>query len=90
MPKLKSHKGLLKRIKVTALGKVKFKSAKSGHLRSHKTGDQMRKIRKMKTAKAGDLPRLEKMLHRHLKPAGWQPPRPAAAAAAPTAETAKA
>ncbi|MFG0249735.1 MAG: 50S ribosomal protein L35, partial [Phycisphaeraceae bacterium JB051] len=27
MPKLKSHKGLTKRIKVTAKGKVKFKKA---------------------------------------------------------------
>ncbi len=71
MPKLKSHKGLLKRIKVTGQGKVKFKSARSGHLRSHKSGAQIRATREKQVAKAGDLPRLEKMLHRHLKPAGY-------------------
>lgn len=69
MPKLKSHKGLLKRVKVTARGKVKFSRAGSSHLMSHKSGDKCRKLRQKAVAKRGDIPRLEKMLHRPLTPA---------------------
>ncbi|HEX7010419.1 MAG TPA: 50S ribosomal protein L35 [Phycisphaeraceae bacterium] len=68
MPKLKSHKGLLKRVKVTARGKVKFSKAGAGHLLSHKSGDKRRKLRQKAVAKRGDIPRLEKMLHRPLTP----------------------
>ena len=70
MPKLKSHKGLLKRIKITAKGKVKFKKAFTGHLRSHKSGNELMRLRGKNIAKAGDIPRLERMLHRKLKAAG--------------------
>lgn len=66
MPKFKPHKGLLKRIKITARGKIKFKHAASGHLRSGKPGSQLRKLRKPKIAKKGNIPQLEKMLQRHL------------------------
>lgn len=69
MPKMKSHKGLLKRIKITAKGKVKFSRAGSGHLMSHKTGDEKRTLRQRTVAKRGDIKRLERMLHRPLKPA---------------------
>jgi large subunit ribosomal protein L35 len=68
MPKLKSHKGLLKRVKITAKGKIKFKSSHSGHLRSHKTGQKIRDLRKKKVAKAGDVIRFERMLHMNLIP----------------------
>lgn len=67
MPKTKSHKGLLKRIKVTARGKVKFHKAFSGHLRSHKSGQQVRELRTPNMAKAGDLSRLKKMLNRQIR-----------------------
>lgn len=46
MPKMKSHKGLRKRIRVSANGKIKFKSANSGHLMSGKSGNRKRKLRK--------------------------------------------
>ncbi|MBI1335907.1 MAG: 50S ribosomal protein L35 [Phycisphaera sp.] len=69
MPKLKSHKGLLKRIKISGKGKVKFRKSRNGHLRSNKTGDQVRSYRKKGVAKRGDITRLEKMLHRPLLPA---------------------
>lgn len=68
MPKLKSHKGLLKRVRVTGRGKVKFKGAFSGHLMSHKTGDKVQKLRQSHVAKAPDVKRMEKMLHRQLTP----------------------
>ena len=45
MPKMKPHKGLKKRFKVTATGKVKFKKSFSGHLMSGKSGDRKRKLR---------------------------------------------
>lgn len=70
MPKMKSHKGLLKRVKVTARGKVKFKHAGGSHLRSNKNGARIRKLRQMGVAKAGDLPLLERLLQRKLTPAG--------------------
>jgi large subunit ribosomal protein L35 len=68
MPKFKPNKGLLKRVKITGKGKVKFHPAHSGHLRSHKTGAKLRQLRKMKVVKAGDIGRLEKMLGRPLLP----------------------
>ena len=66
MPKLKSHKGLLKRIKVTAKGKVKYRKAFTGHLMSHKSGSKLMQLRNKGLAKAGDIHRLECMLHRPL------------------------
>ena len=68
MPKMKSHKGLLKRVKITGQGKIKFKRANAGHLMSHKTGEKVHKLRQKRVAKAGDIPRLKKMLHRPLTP----------------------
>lgn len=70
MPKLKSHKGLLKRMKVTGRGKVSFHKANAGHLRSGKGGKKLRNLRRKNIAKAGDVVRLERMLHRPLKPVG--------------------
>ena len=46
MPKMKTHKGLKKRVKVTANGKVKYKSRNSGHLMSGKSGNRCRSLRK--------------------------------------------
>ena len=44
MPKQKSHKGLSKRVKVTATGKVKRKRTGGGHLMSGKNAKRRRKI----------------------------------------------
>ena len=49
MPKMKTHKGLKKRVRVTARGKIKFKKKNSGHLMSGKSGDRCRKLRKPAT-----------------------------------------
>lgn len=46
MPKMKTHKGLKKRVRVTATGKIRHKSANSGHLMSTKNGDRCRGMRK--------------------------------------------
>lgn len=44
MPKQKSHKGLRKRVKITASGKVKHKRAGGGHLMSSKNAKRRRRI----------------------------------------------
>ncbi|MCK4753548.1 MAG: 50S ribosomal protein L35 [Planctomycetes bacterium] len=44
MPKQKTHKGLSKRVKVTASGKVKHKRSFGGHLMSSKNAKRRRKI----------------------------------------------
>lgn len=44
MPKQKTHKGLKKRIKITAGGKIKHKRAGGGHLMSSKNAKRRRRI----------------------------------------------
>jgi large subunit ribosomal protein L35 len=44
--KHKTHKGIKKRFKVTATGKVTHKRCGSSHLNSHKSGKQIRRLRK--------------------------------------------
>ncbi len=45
MPKMKTHKGVSKRMKVRPGGTVKFKKAGAGHLMSGKSGKRCRKLR---------------------------------------------
>jgi large subunit ribosomal protein L35 len=44
MPKQKTHKGLAKRVKVTARGKVTHKRAGSGHLMKSKNAKRRRRL----------------------------------------------
>lgn len=67
MPKVKPNKGLLKRIKITKSGKVKFNKAFGRHRRSHKPGTLLRSYRRAKTAHASDLGRIQSMLNISLK-----------------------
>jgi large subunit ribosomal protein L35 len=46
MPKLKTHKGIKKRVKLTAGGKLKRGKAGAGHLMSGKSGKRCRQLRK--------------------------------------------
>lgn len=46
MPKMKTHKGLKKRIKITANGKVKHKRPNASHLMSGKNGSRVRHLKK--------------------------------------------
>ena len=68
MPKMKNHKGLLKRVRVTGRGKVKYNRSGKGHLLSHKSGKKRRHLRGTDVMKRGDMDRLEAMLHRPLTP----------------------
>ncbi len=49
MPKQKTHKGLSKRVKVTASGKVKRKRTGGGHLMSGKNAKRRRRVRSSAT-----------------------------------------
>ena len=49
MPKLKTHKGMKKRFKISATGKVRHKPCGSSHLNSHKSGKKIRRLRKKAT-----------------------------------------
>jgi large subunit ribosomal protein L35 len=44
MPKQKTHKGLTKRVKITASGKVKYRRSCGGHLMSGKNAKRRRRI----------------------------------------------
>jgi len=44
MPKQKTHKGLSKRVKITATGKITRRRACGGHLMSGKSGNRCRAI----------------------------------------------
>ena len=46
MPKQKTHKGLAKRVKVTATGKIKIHKAGASHLMSTKNAKRRRRIRR--------------------------------------------
>jgi len=46
MPKMKTHKGIKKRMRITAKGKVKYKRPNAGHLMSGKSGDRCRAMRR--------------------------------------------
>ncbi len=62
MPKNKSHKGLLKRVRITKSGKIKFQRAFGRHLRSHKSGQTIRSYRLPTYASDADAGRLRELL----------------------------
>ena len=69
MPKHKPCKAVLKRFRVTATGKLKFKRAGKSHLNSTFSGEKNRQMRKTRYVTAGDLVKMEAMLGRRLSPA---------------------
>lgn len=67
MPKNKSHKASLKRIRLTKTGLVKHNRAFGKHLRSHKSGKRLRRLRTDKFMSNPEAKRLEKLLYRRLR-----------------------
>jgi len=66
MPKLKTHKGIKKRFKVSANGKVSHKRCGSSHLMSHKSGKQVRRLRKKSVLKVeAEAHRLRRAVHKN-------------------------
>ncbi len=53
MPKLKTHKGLAKRVRVSPNGKIKRKKAFAGHLMSGKTGNRKRTLKRTSLVSKG-------------------------------------
>ncbi len=86
MPKNKSHKGLLKRVRITKSGKIKFQRACGRHLRSHKSGQAIRSYRLPTFAGAADAQRLRGLLQLKVNSSGNA--RRAAEDAAPAAKPA--
>jgi len=75
VPKTKSHKGTLKRIRISKSGKIRHRSAYHKHLRSHKSGKRLRQLRSDRYMSNPDAKRLEKLLFRRLR--GRSQPRTA-------------
>lgn len=64
--KMKTHKGLKKRFKVSATGKVLHKPCGSSHLNSHKSGKKIRRLRRKKALRVGaDAQRIRRALQKH-------------------------
>lgn len=64
MPKGKTHKGLGKRVKVTATGKLMHRQPGSGHLMSGKSGKRKRALRRDRSMHEGFRSRLIALLSR--------------------------
>ena len=62
MPKLKTHKGMAKRIKTTGNGKLLHRRAMRNHLLAHKQASLKREYVKEFEISAGDLSNVKKML----------------------------
>ena len=62
MPKMKSHRGLAKRIKTTGSGKLKRSHAYTSHRFHGKTKKQRRHLRKASMVHSGDFKRIKSML----------------------------
>ncbi|MGD9690867.1 MAG: 50S ribosomal protein L35 [Phycisphaerales bacterium] len=73
--KNKPHKGLLKRVRISKTGYVKHKSANSKHLKSGKSPNRLRRLRKTRIASNAEMEQLELMLHRRVR--GRDQPRTA-------------
>lgn len=62
MPKLKTHKGLAKRIKISATGKLMHRRAYRSHLLAHKSASAKREYVKEFQIAPGDLANVKVML----------------------------
>ncbi len=62
MPKMKTHKGMAKRIKITGTGKLLRRRAFRNHLLAHKQGSLKREYVKEFEVSAGDTANVKRML----------------------------
>ena len=62
MSKMKPHKGLKKRVKITGSGKIMRRKANKGHLMSGKTSKRRRQLGKSTTVAACDMKRVKRLL----------------------------
>lgn len=62
MPKLKTHKGMAKRIKISATGKLMRRRAYRNHMLAHKSASTKREYVKEFEVSAGDTANIKTML----------------------------
>jgi len=62
MPKMKSHSGGKKRVKLTATGKLKRSKAYTSHIMNKKSQKRKRKLRKAGLVSSSDMKRVRKLL----------------------------
>jgi len=62
MPKMKTHKGAAKRIKVTGSGKLKRAHSAKSHLREKKSSKQKRAFVRMEDVFKGDAKRVKRLI----------------------------
>jgi len=62
MPKLKSHRGAMKRFKKTKKGKIKRSRAYAGHLKTKKSSKKKRKMRRGILLNKEDAKRVRRLM----------------------------
>ncbi|HBA53217.1 50S ribosomal protein L35 [Syntrophorhabdus aromaticivorans] len=62
MPKVKTHRGLAKRVKVTGRGKLKRAKAFHSHLLSSKTPKMKRRLSRADTVHPSDAKRIKSLI----------------------------
>ncbi|MCT4565907.1 MAG: 50S ribosomal protein L35 [Maledivibacter sp.] len=62
MPKMKTHRGAAKRLKVTGSGKVKRSKAYKSHILTKKSSKRKRNLRQSGLVSGGDLKRIKKVI----------------------------
>ncbi len=62
MPKIRSHRGSMKRFKKTKKGKLKRSRAYTGHLKEKKSSKKKRTLRKGVLLNKGDAKRIKKLI----------------------------
>jgi large subunit ribosomal protein L35 len=64
MPKMKTHRGAAKRIKITGSGKLIRRKANRSHLLEKKSSTRTRRLGRPTEVKPGDRDKIERMLGR--------------------------
>jgi len=62
MPKMKTHKGVAKRVRVTRKGKVMLRRPGRRHLLSAKSAKRRRALRRVRVASPADAARIKRLL----------------------------
>lgn len=62
MPKMKTHRGAAKRLKVTGSGKIKRSKAYKSHILTKKSSKRKRNLRQSGLVSSGDLKRIKKVI----------------------------
>lgn len=62
MPKMKTHRGAAKRLKVTGSGKVKRKKAYTSHILTKKSAKRKRNLRQSTLVSDGDYKRIKTLI----------------------------